>query len=396
MSRQQSQNKTVILYDFLLVKGGAEAVALDLCEHIEGLDLAVGFVDRTLFTDALLADALPTNSRLHTLTSFTGLSGWQILKSALAFTFKGQRFKDYDKVIYSGGSAPLAVSFRRDKLPGRGSEILYCHTPPRFIYDLKAYYLSSSSLLNRSLIKLLIAYLQPRYEAAVADMDLIIANSINIQQRLKRYLNVDSVVIYPPCHIDRYHWLGQGDYYLSTARVEGYKRVDLIVKAFMQLPDKKLVVASGGSQLASLQKLAEGVDNITFTGWCEPQRLSDLMGHCIATLYLPLDEDFGISPVESMAAGKPVIGVREGGVMETVVDGLTGVLCPARPEVADIVAAVEALPAEKALQMQQACQQRAALFSKSRFIDKMRQVIDCPPGQLATVAAQVDASREPL
>lgn len=378
-----SPEKSIILYDFLLVKGGAEAVTLDLCTAVDDLDLGVGFTDPNLFEQRPLDD-----TRMFNLTGYTGITGWQILKAALYFRYKGQRLSQYSRVIFSGGSAPLAISYCEDAI-----KLMYCHTPPRFIYDLKDYYLGSGSFFKRLLIKLLIRYLQPRYEQAMAQMDVIVANSINVQGRIKNYLGLDAVVVYPPCHIERFSWIEQGDFYLSTARVEAYKRVDVIVKAFLKMPDKKLVVASGGGELARLQKLAEGAPNITFTGWCPEDKLKQLMGQCIATLYMPLDEDFGISPVESMAAGKPVIGVKEGGVMETVIDGETGVLCPAQPVASDVIAAVEQLTPATALSLRVNCEHRAAQFATNIFIKKMTDLLNCSADQLQQTAARISAAK---
>jgi glycosyltransferase involved in cell wall biosynthesis len=158
--------------------------------------------------------------------------------------------------------------------------------------------------------------------------------------RLKKYLDVESEVLYPPCDTEGFEWMGDGDYFLSTARLEPLKRVDLIVEAFKDMPNKKLIVASGGSQLESLEELADGAKNITFTGWVSDTELRRLVGNCTATIYIPKDEDFGISPVQSLAAGKPVIGVNEGGVVETVRETADGVLISTPPSAAKIRDAV--------------------------------------------------------
>lgn len=373
----------ILLYDFLQVRGGAEALSVQLCEGVEQLDLAVAFVERKNFKINPIAD-----ERLRELTSSTQVLGWQTLKSLYVFERRCGFIKDYEKVIFSGSSAPVAVKHRAG-----GGNILYCHTPPRFIYDLKAHYLNTVSLWKKPLLHALIAYVQPKYESAIEQMDLIIANSKNVKQRIAHYLNKRAIVIYPPCNIKAFKWQEQGDFYLSTARVEPYKRVDLIVKAFLNMPNKKLVVASGGSALDELKQLAAGANNIYFTGWCEFNDLKNLMGNCIASLYLPMDEDFGMSPVESMAAGKPVIGVAEGGVKESVIDGVTGVLCPENPSVDDIVDAVCFLGSEKALAMRAHCERRAKLFSADIFIEKMRRLLEASEHDLSKVATEIDADR---
>ena len=206
-------------------------------------------------------------------------------------------------------------------------------------------------------------------------MDVIIANSKNVQTRIKKYLGLESHVIYPPCDTHGYNWLGQEDYYLSTARLEQYKRVDIIIHAFLQMKDKKLLVASSGTESKRLKQIAGGAENIKFMGWLSEEKLKTIVGNAIATIYLAKDEDFGMAPVESMASGKPVIGTNEGGLKETIVDNESGILVSAEPDQMEIIKAVKYLDANRAMQMRKACEKRARLFSKSKFFDEMKKVI---------------------
>ena len=137
-------------------------------------------------------------------------------------------------------------------------------------------------------------------------------------------MKLESIVIYPPCDTEKFSWIGQGNYYLSTARLMPYKRIDLIIKAFTKLPEIRLVIASTGPDESHLKQLAQGLKNIKFVGDISDQELKKLLGNAIATIYIPKDEDFGMSPVESMAAGKPVIGYGEGGLLETIINGEAG------------------------------------------------------------------------
>ena len=329
-------NKSAVLYDYMQVKGGAESVTLSLCNEIPDMDLVTAFMAPEAFLEAPIAE-----ERIKTLVSLTTRPGWQVLKSALAFEHKTQFLKDYETLIFSGSVAPIAVKHSRAE-----KNIYYCHTPPRFVYDLREYYLDAATRLQRPALRALIAYLQPRYEDAIGKMDKIFANSKNVQSRLKQYLGVDSEVLYPPVDTKRFKWLSDGDYFLSTARLEPLKRVDLIVEAFKHMPEQKLIVTSGGSQLETLQKLAANAPNIEFTGWVSEERLVELVGHCKATIYIPKDEDFGMSPVESIAAGKPVIGINEGGVRETVLEPTDGILIsnsPSAEKIREAVCAIEKL-----------------------------------------------------
>ena len=139
----------------------------------------------------------------------------------------------------------------------------------------------------------------------------------------------------------------------------------------MRMPDKKLFVASGGSQFESLRKLAYGYPNIKLIGWTRDGDMANLIANALACIYIPFDEDFGMSAVESMAAGKPVIGVAEGGMLETVLDGQTGVLLPPNPEIEHIEVAVREMTARSALSMRYRCEHRAKSFTESQFLEQL-------------------------
>jgi len=129
------------------------------------------------------------------------------------------------------------------------------------------------------------------------------------------------------------------------------------------------------SDLERLQALAKDYGNIRFTGWCDEQQLQKLIGCCIATIYIPPDEDFGMSPVESMAAGKPVIGVAEGGMLETVIHKKTGLLISSEPNEELLINAVKNMTSHKALDMREACEARADIYRTEVFINKMKDIL---------------------
>jgi glycosyltransferase involved in cell wall biosynthesis len=148
-----------------------------------------------------------------------------------------------------------------------------------------------------------------------------------------------------------------------------------VVEAFQRLPEKRLIVTSGGPNEPRIRRLATEYDNIEVTGPVSETRLNRLMGTCIATVYIPRDEDFGMAPLESMAAGKPVIGVAEGGLLETVADGATGILIKPNPTTEDLMDAVLKMTPERALGMREACEERARLFRTEVFVEKMKEIV---------------------
>lgn len=366
----------VFIYDFLQVKGGAEQFALNIARNFGQVQCIFAAVDHETFPNVSREAA-----GFRALTTMSRNSGLMAVKALHSFKSGCAFLQRYDTVVYSGVYAPVAI---RHHVLGRN--VYYCHTPPRFVYDLRSFYRQKARIWQRPVLDLLARYVEQNYRDAVMQMDTVIANSMNVRNRLSKYLGLSDVsVMHPPVDTERFSWLGQGDYYLSTARLEPYKRVDLIVRAFLEMPRRNLVVASGGSQLTELKKLAAEARNITFTGWCSESELRKLVGNCIATIYVPIDEDFGMSPVESMAAGKPVIGVDEGGLRETIVHDETGFLIACSPgslSFADeklkcrIIEAVSRMSKTVASNMRSACEKRALLFSIEVFNRKFRSVIE--------------------
>jgi glycosyltransferase involved in cell wall biosynthesis len=358
--------KGAVLYDFLQVVGGAEKVTVELANGYCA-DVIVGF-DRVSRSGQL---GLESGRKPVTLGADSSFLPLRALRLIHAFSRRTHFLDDYSWVVYSGNYAPLAVHNNRG-----AKNILYCHTLPRFIYDLKGFYGNRHRGWQALFFNGLVQILQPRYEAALDCMDHIVANSENVRRRIQRYLGKEAVVVHPPCAVDDREWISQDGYYLSLARLEPYKRVDKIIEAFIQMPDKKLVVASGGSDFQRLKSLVGNSKNIHFTGWLDEAKLKELIGRAIATLYVPMDEDFGMSPVESMAAGKPVIGVAEGGLLETVIHGETGMLVSANLSTDEVITAVEKITPAYACEMRSACEIRAHMFSREVFFKKMQNLID--------------------
>jgi len=354
---------TVILHDEFAFKGGGERLVQILCRDLK-VDLAFGYRNKKTFN----LDELSNN--LINLESESKLPAWRTIKRLHTFRNKTNFLKKYKNVVYTGQNSSLAVSNHSE-----GKNIYYCFTPPRSMYHLKESHLASQTPLERLRHVLYNAFYQPLYENAIRKMDVILADSKNVQNRIHKFLDLESTVIYPPCDVDKFCWLSQGDYYLSTARLTPHKRVDIIIQAFTKLPQKQLIIASTGPDEKRLKQLAEGFDNIQFTGDINDKELKNLIGNAIATIYIPIDEDFGISAVESMAAGKPVIGSGEGGLLETVVHGQTGWLLSPNPSAEELIQILSTVNPELAKSMRADCETRAKIFCTENFIEKMRGII---------------------
>lgn len=365
MSEQRSPGQRgAVLYDYLLVRGGAERVSLLLAREFDA-DLWVGFRDPDIFPLSELTDV-----RLHAVSTPSQIVPWRYIKYTRAFARKATDLADYDWVLYSGSCAPAAVIHR----PGQRN-IYYCHAMPSFAYELQDHYLSQLSPPLRPALRALAAWLRPRYEQALRQMDVIIANSKHTQALIKEHLSLDSEVVYPPVDVDRFEWGEPQGYYLSTARLELHKRVDVIIDAFREMPDKQLIVAGWGSAGELLRRRAAGASNIRFTGWVDQDRMRELLKHCIASIYLGKDEPFGLSPVESLAAGKPVIGVIDGGVQETIIDGKQGLLLSRPPTSAKLLTTAAHMTSGLARRMRPSCENRSRQYAQRVFLESIRRML---------------------
>ena len=203
--------------------------------------------------------------------------------------------------------------------------VCYCLTPTRFLWLYEQYREREriGSLLNLGL-KPLLALLRRWDYAAAQRVDHFIAISTEVQERISTIYNRDSIVIHPPVDTHRFSpdpTGSVGDYYLVVSRLIPYKRIDLAVRAFRDLPNERLIVVGSGRARQSLESQAG--PNVTFLGWQPNERILDLMRACKAFVFPGL-EDFGITPVEAMSAGRPVIAFRGGGALDTVIPGETG------------------------------------------------------------------------
>jgi len=202
--------------------------------------------------------------------------------------------------------------------------ICYCLAPTRYVWSFDEYARSEGlSGAARLALKPLIALLRRWDFQAAQKVDHFIAISTEIQRRIQHYYQRDSVIIYPPVDIRRFAPQAEhGDYYLIVSRLIPYKRIDLAIEAFNRL-GLPLVIAGIGRDAARLEKLAK--PNVQFLGRVPDADLPDLMARCKAFIF-PGREDFGITPVEAEACGRPVIAYGAGGALDTVIDGETGVL----------------------------------------------------------------------
>ncbi|MDO8558105.1 MAG: glycosyltransferase [bacterium] len=226
--------------------------------------------------------------------------------------------RDYELVISSSSAFAKGVVTR-----ARTTHICYCHSPMRYAWDFTHEYQTDTREKRtiRFPVRLIQHYLRLWDRTAADRVHYFIANSKTVSARIKKYYRRDAAVIYPPVAVDAYRPTEAHDgYFLIVSRLVPYKRVDLAVQAFnkLQLP---LVVAGDGVERKNLERIAG--PTVQFLGPVSEEKKSELMERCRAFIF-PGEDDFGITAVEAMAAGKPVLAYRKGGVCETVIEGVTG------------------------------------------------------------------------
>ena len=195
--------------------------------------------------------------------------------------------------------------------------LYYLTTPRRSLYDMKEHASPGIKFISPLLVN--------RDQAMIKKVKNIACISNTVRERVKQYYNRSSDLIYPCVHCEDYVWKESIGYWLSVQRVDKWKRVELQLEAFRELPDERLIVV--GPIYPKYQHFVEEApDNVSFYGNIKEKALKQIYSHCEGVLCTSINEDFGIVPLEAMASGKPVVAVDEGGYRETVVDEITGCL----------------------------------------------------------------------
>ncbi len=250
--------------------------------------------------------------------------------------------------------------------------ICYCHTPARFLWHWSREYVASLRLPApaRWLVQATLPPLRWWDRRSTPRVHAFIANSRTTQERIRRYYGRESVIIHPPVDTDRFRpsHSRPEDYFLVVSTLNPYKRVDLAIEACNRL-GARLKVVGDGPLFDELKRLAG--PTVEMLGKVPDDALPDLYARCRAFL-MPQEEDFGIAPVEAQAAGRPVVAYAGGGALETVVDGVTGVLfSPQTPE-----AMIGAIRKLDTLDISpEACRKNAQRFSRRRFRDQLKGLV---------------------
>lgn len=316
--------KVALIHDHLAQDGGAEKVLKVLADMFPQADIY------TLLYEKKNVNKYFKGRNIHT-SIIQKLPGgikhyqWYLFLMPMAVEFFDLR--NYDLVISDTSSFAKGVITVPDT-----PHICYCHTPTRYLWSDTHQYINELKYNKwlKKIISMLLNRLRIWDRLAADRVDHFIANSKTVEKRIEKYYRRPSTVIYPPVEVNKFKIEDiskQGPeekYFLIGCRLAPYKRVDIVVEAFRDLlPDYNLQIFGDGVDKKRLEKIAAESKNIKFLGRVSEAEKAKLYSGAQAFIN-PQEEDFGITAVESMAAGRPVIAYRKGGATETVLEGKTG------------------------------------------------------------------------
>lgn len=313
--------KVAIVHDWLVDIGGAEKVVAELFGMFPNSDVYT-LIAKKVTVERLGLERVRQSylGRIPFASKFYRFALPLFPTAIESFDLSG-----YDLIISSSSSVAKGVITSSKQL-----HVCYCHSPARYMWDLSWQYLHDKEnacawgRLYGFFLRLFIKKLRIWDVVSANRVDYFVANSLYVKRRIEKVYRRKSEVVNPPIDTDKFNLAldVRGDYYFTASRLVAYKKIDVIIEAFSLLPTKHLVVCGDGLEKSRLEGMA-GL-NVTFVGRLEDCDVVKFMQQAKAFIFAA-DEDFGIVPVEAQACGCPVICYGCGGVLETVVDGETGV-----------------------------------------------------------------------
>lgn len=364
--------KIALIHDHLAQDGGAEKVLQAFSDIWPEAPIYVVVHNKD--------NANPYFLKRDIRTSFLQDWPWGLKKYQWYFPFmpsavESYDLSEYDVVLSTTSSFAKGVVTRPETL-----HISYCHTPTRFLWSDTHSYVKELGINGflKKLVPLFLTRVRMWDRLAAERVDKYIANSKAVQYRIKKYYHRESDLIYPPVDVSDFYAVPKNEigdqdgeeYYLAGGRLVPYKRIDLIVEAFNKL-GKKLKIYGTGPAMADLKRQAAG-DNIEFLGRVSDEELKKLYANAAAFIN-PQEEDFGITMIESLAAGRPVIAYAKGGAKEIIEPGVHGVLMEYQSweDIADTVIDFDAQAFDP-----QACRDRALTFHLEGFTTSIKEYVE--------------------
>lgn len=307
--------RVAIVHDYLNQMGGAERVVELLHRMFPQAPIYTTIVDR----DRLWPELRDAEIRTTWMQRIPGiLKRYKLFFLLYPFAVRSWDLRAYDLIISSSSAYAKGAAAKGNTL-----HVCYCHTPMRFAWDFDTYMRSGeANPVLRGLAKGLILPLRLWDRANTRKVHHLIANSTVVRERIRKVYGRSSSLIFPPVNLSRFQISGSGpdDYFLVVSRLVSYKRIDLAVEACTRL-GRKLIVIGDGPDRNRLERMAG--PTIRFMGRLADGEIVRYMQRCQALIF-PGVEDFGITPLEANACGRPVLAFRGGGALDTISPGLNG------------------------------------------------------------------------
>lgn len=359
--------KIALVHDFLLKLGGAERVLQVLADIFPDAPIYTLLYDKNKVGDVFPEERIRT-SDLQNFPWFVRTRA-KYLFPLMPKAVEKLDFSDYDIVISSNSAYTHGIITNSDC-----RHICYCHSPMRYAWDWTHEYFEEQNLgfFTKYIVGHLLKKVRLWDKIASDRPDEYIANSKTVRNRLMKYYRVDNApVIYPPVNIKRFYPNRRNEnFFLIVSTLTPYKRIDLAVKLFNKIK-KHLIIIGDGPHREYLESIAK--PNITFLGYKSDRETTEYYQNCRAFIF-PGEEDFGITPVEAMAAGKPVLAYRKGGVTETVIDGETGVFFD-KPDITSMEDGLGRLLLNERKFQPLRIRERANQFSEEKFIREITTLV---------------------
>lgn len=355
--------RTAIVHDWFCNMGGGDKVAEAFLDVMPG---------SPIYTSCYLEKSLTPRLR-QAVIRVSGLQKYlnqkkdnhQKLLPLMPSAFESFDLNEFDIVLSSSSCCAKGIITRPDAV-----HICYCHTPMRYAWEFFGEYTEGMRPLKRKVVSYVMNYIRMWDVVAANRVDFFIANSKNVAKRIRKHYRREATVIYPP--IDTEYFIPgneEGDFYLCVSRLVKYKRIDLAVRACNELK-LPLVVIGQGAELDYLRKIAGST--IRLLGRQPDDVMRTYYQKCKALIF-PGEEDFGMTPLEAQACGRPVVAYGRGGAIETVIDGETGILF----EEQTVESLINGIKRLDAVQIEKnICRKNAERFSVQAFKENLRNEIE--------------------
>src|SRR3954451_21197017 len=377
MLARPPQPRVALVHDFLLDVRGAERVFLALCDLFPQADLFTAVYDE-VGTEGRFADRNVYSSFLQK-TKPTART-FRAMLPLYPYAIEALDLRGYDLVVSSSSAWAHGV------IPeDHAVHVCYCHTPFRYAWNERDATLAARKPMTRAALGVVFQRWRQWDWIAAQRVDSYVANSETTERRIARYFNREATVVYPPVETSRFAPTEPGESYVVLSELMAHKRIDIAVEAFsrLRLP---LTVIGNGPDARRLRRLAG--PTVRFEGRVSDARAAQLLAQAKA-LVVTATEEFGIAAVEAQAAGRPVIAYAEGGVRETVIEGITGTFY----EENSVEALCEAVRRFDAMAIDPAmCVANAERFDTARFHSAFKRVVD---EQMALEQPTRDVRRRP-